>query len=336
MKQQQKPVSKQTKQLTYALYILLVIFIIAYALYNNIIIGAAAFTVIVVLVIVEVRSSVQSEGTMKSVYDIGIAIAAAIALWIVLVAVLHTTSPIDAVASCSMLPVLHRGDLVALHGISNPAQFIAEHNITVVNVSTSAMDSMLGNLNSEFLAYYVYFHGNTSQIYQIFNATGYSVGLYNTGCITAYADRGEAYNYGKCMVNSQGNNLVKYNYTFGNVTLNGQTLRIIETSNITIGNTTISEDYNNPIIVYRTTPTDYFTGDIIHRVYAVIHAGSSYYFLTKGDNNPGLDMQFANSPPPLNQTVGYVVGDIPVLGYIKLILNGQLGTVAGCNQQILR
>lgn len=335
MKQTQSGKPAQQKKLTYLLYVLLIVLIVAYALHNNIILGLLAFIVIVALVVVELRTSVESEGLKKSVVDIVIAVAAAVALWLVLTVVLHTSSPIDAVASCSMLPVLHRGDLVALHGIVNASQFLEAHNVTVVNVSAAAFAGMEGNINNEFLSYFAYYDGNTSKITQYINDSGYSVALYNTACIDAYADRGEQNFYGKC-IESQANNLIKYNYTIGNITVAGVNEKIVETSSITIGNTTVSPDYNNPIIVYRTTSQDYFSGDIIHRVYAAIKVGNDYYFLTKGDNNQALDIEFANYPPSLNQTVGYTVADIPVIGYVKLILDGQLGTVAGCNQQIAR
>ena len=63
-----------------------------------------------------------------------------------------------------------------------------------------------------------------------------------------------------------------------------------------MGNVSIAENYGNPIVVYQTTPSDYFTGSIIHRVFAVLNVERSYYFLTKGDNNQALDIEFENYP----------------------------------------
>jgi len=79
-----------------------------------------------------------------------------------------------------------------------------------------------------------------------------------------------------------------------------------------------------------------FSGSIIHRIYAILNVSGSYYFLTKGDNNQALDIEFGNYPANETSVVGYVIAEIPVLGYVKLILSGQLSVPQGCNQTILR
>jgi hypothetical protein len=94
-------------------------------------------------------------------------------------------------------------------------------------------------------------------------------------------------------------------------------------------------DRNNSVVVYQTTPSDQFYkyGDsyIVHRLYAVINASGSYYVLTKGDNNPGLDMQFGNYPASLNALQGKSIASVPYLGYIKLIFTQSYTEPAGCN-----
>ena len=77
-------------------------------------------------------------------------------------------------------------------------------------------------------------------------------------------------------------------------------------------------------------------GDIIHRVVAALNVNGSYYILTKGDNNPGLDMEFGNYPINQSSVIGYDIATVPLIGYLKLIVSGQLGAVAGCNQTMLR
>jgi len=49
-----------------------------------------------------------------------------------------------------------------------------------------------------------------------------------------------------------------------------------------------------------------------------------------------LDIEFANYIPNESSVVGYVIARVPVLGYLKLIISGQFGQVAGCNQTIIR
>jgi signal peptidase I len=320
-------------------YLLLFLLIVVYAVHNSFDIGIIIFALIILILVLEARVSVAVEGKKKSIVDIGIALGIAIAFWIILVIVLQTSSPIDAVASCSMLPALHRGDLVVLHGIVNPVEFADEHHIPMVNVSSSEFNYMESNMNNEFLAYYAYLNNNKSEITDIIpKGVEYSIGLYNTECVNTYSYEHKNYNLYKCyMQNStQSNNLIKYTYAMGKDSVNGVNYSAVYTSGIRIGNVSLTQNFSNPIIVYRTTSRDYFSGDIIHRLYAIVNASGSYYFLTMGDNNPGLDIEFANYPANESSVIGYVIADIPIVGYLKLIISGQFGSVAGCNEVMSR
>jgi signal peptidase I len=254
--------------------------------------------------------------------------------------VMQTTAPVDVVTSCSMLPQLQRGDVVLLHGIPNMPEFLMEGNVPIVNVSAAAYNSMLKNMQNEFLAYYPYVNNNPADILPdgvIPHNAAYAVGLYNTKCILEYSYDNQPYDYGRCMVQNatQQSNLIRYSYTTGNAVINGQTYGIVYTTAIQIANVSINESYSNPIVIYRTNSEDTFTGDIIHRVVAAINASGTYYLLTKGDNNQGLDMQFANYPPSQSDIVGYKVARVPYLGYLKLIISGQITEPAGCNQTVV-
>jgi signal peptidase I len=324
---------KPESRLSWLLYALLIALILLYAIFQNVVVGFAALLLIIIILIFEVRTSVATEGARKSFIDIAAAVGAAIVFWIALTVVLHTSAPIDAVSSCSMLPVLHRGDLVVLRGLDNISSFISSTHVPVANVSASAFARMQGNMSGEFLAYFAYLNGNKSDI--SFNFTSgekYGIGLYSVACIsrdTYYGKTGEIAN---CTVpqQAQQNNLIRYAYSIGNQSVGGLALREVYTSQITVGNTTLSENYSNPIIVYQTTSKDSFTGSVIHRLYAVLNVSGHYYFLTKGDNNPALDIEFGNYPANESAVLGYVIADIPVVGYVKLLLSGQIGTPQGC------
>jgi len=99
--------------------------------------------------------------------------------------------------------------------------------------------------------------------------------------------------------------------------------------------TTIIGDMNNSVVVYKTIPQDSFyqEGDsyIVHRVYAVINASGNYYIMTKGDNNPGLDMQYGNYLIPFKDIEGKVIASVPYIGYLKLILSNSFSQPTGCN-----
>lgn len=332
----------QPKEKTTWIYILYAFVIIAFAILwitnsNNIIF---ALTLIAIVIIAELKLSAKSEGLKKTLFEAGASIIIAIAAVLIIPSIiLHTSAPIDVVASCSMLPVMHRGDLVVLSGITNMTQFLQKNKIPVVNVSQATFSTMLNNMNSEFVEPFAYFSGNRSAITLTpINGSAYSVGFYSVSCINTYTYLRQPYNYNKCYVNpySLSNNLIKYNYSIGRLQQAGQNLNVVYVSSITIGNTTLTQNYSNPIIVYRTTSSDYFSGDIIHRLYVAIRVGNNYYLLTKGDNNLVLDIEAMNYPINMTNVVGSVVADVPYLGYPSLIIKGQIGSVPGCNQVIVR
>lgn len=327
---------RKKRSLAWLLYAWLAIFIAAYALSQNALVGAFSLLLIVVILVIEVKESVSTEGVGRSVVDIATAIGAAVLVWLLLVFVLHTTAPVDAVSSCSMLPSLHRGDMVVLMGISNFSKFVAARAIPVVNVPTVAFQSMQGNISSEFLAFYAYSPENRSEISAITSSSSPEVGLYNTRCLSTYSYSGSIASYSKCAVDSQAGNLIGYSYSLGRVVLGNRTYNIVFTSKLRIGNVSVVENYSNPVIVYATTPKDVFSGSIIHRVFAILNVSGSYYFLTKGDNNQALDVEFGNYPVSEKDALGYVIAVVPFVGYVKLLLSGELAVPQGCNQTILR
>ena len=318
------------------LYLFLALSVVGYVLLSNPIIGAIAFILLIFTLIEEFRQSVNDEGLRKSLYDVIAAVAIIVVIWILLVIILGTSSPINVVASCSMLPTLHRGDLIILHGISNMTTFLQSNKIPVVPISQLQMSALQSSMNSEFLAFFAYNASNPSQISEIFGQPNLPIALYNTRCIDTFESTGQYSRIKECMVSSQGSNLIQYNYSIVNVSIGGGIAYSAQTNQISIANTSITENYSNPIIVYKTTSNDSFTGDIIHRLVAAIKVGNQYYLLTKGDNNPGLDIQFINYPIVQSDVAGSVVYDVPAVGYLRLIVSGMFATPPGCNSTILR
>ena len=199
-------------------------------------------------------------------------------------------------------------------------------HVPIVKVNASAYQGMVANMESEFLAFYAYNPSNVSQISTTLPVSGqYGIALYNTECISTATFYGRANQISNCMVQNQGANLIKYNYSIGKFTIgNNATMKIVYTSSISIANRTVALNYSNPIIVYQTNPQDSFSGDIIHRLFAIVNASGKYYFLTKGDNNQALDIEFENYPANQTAVLGHVVGDIPLVGYFRLLLFGQI------------
>ncbi len=313
---------------TLPMYIALAILFIAYFVFERltglaIILGALIFFLIVVILTIEIMNGFKEVGAKRNIMEIGIAIAVVIIIWVVLRLALNTTYPLDVVPSCSMLPALQRGDMIAVQG-ANQNNLIAP----IINVTKSEWSSSFGNINTESFQCIAYRQVGTTVRLSQFVLPGYAVGLLRTSGGTSEIVPSI----------SQNSSLVKYTCGAVNVTFqNGTVEEEASTTAITVGNTTITGDRNNSIVVYQTVPQDYFykEGDsyIVHRVYAILNVSGSYYTLTKGDNNPGLDIQYDNTPANLSQgqVGGKVVASIPYVGYVKLILSNNFVEPTGCN-----
>jgi hypothetical protein len=312
---------------TWPIYLLLVLLFVLYIVfqgvaYLSVALGALIVIMIIALVVLEVALGAKEQGYMRNIAEVAAALVLVGALWFGMEFFLHTSHPIDVVPSCSMLPYLHRGDMIVLQGVSNISQIRAP----VVNVSDSTIAAINSNISRETLACVAYRQTASGLYVSQFLGPGYSVGLlHQTG------------SSGEIVPNSfQAGNPVQYTCGTTNVLFsNGTTKTEAYTTAITIDGTTIKGDANNSVVVYGTVPGDLFYkyGDayIVHRVYAVLRDSSTYYVLTKGDNNPGLDLQYSNYPASASSLQGLVVASIPYVGYLKLALSGSFVEPTGCN-----
>ncbi len=315
---QEKPIN------TLPLYIFLIIVLALYiyfqsAQFLSIVFGALLFFLIILLLVLETINGVKEEGYVKNIIEIVAALLIVVVFWYGLKYILQTNYPLDVVPSCSMLPNLQRGDLVVLQGVKN----IKALKAPIINVANNTFNNFIGNISQEALSCVAY-NQTTGKISQ-FVSPGYVVGLYTGG------------NGGSIVSPSaQNGSLVKYTCGTTNVRYkNGTVKQEAYTTSVKIAGTTFSGDKNNSVIVYQTVPQDFFyrEGDlyIVHRVYAIINVSGTYYALTKGDNNPGLDLQYNNVPPSLDFVQGKVISDIPYVGYLKLILSSNFNQPYGCD-----
>ena len=288
--------------------------------------GIVTFFLIIIAIVLELISGKNEVGYKKSILEIAVAIIVVVVLWYGLKFFLATNSPIDVVPSCSMLPYLHRGDMIFLHGVSSISQIKAP----IIDVTSSQISRVLSSPDSESLSCVAYITNASGTYIRQTLAPGYKVGLIE--------DSNGVYR----LVSKQeeSGNVVQYTCGTREVKLStGQILNEAYTTSITVNNRTIAGDRNNSIVVYGTRPGDLFyeEGDayVVHRVYAILNDSGDYYVLTKGDNNPGLDIQYGNYPPNMSQVQGKVVGVIPYLGYLKLIISGNLVVPQGCNSTVI-
>jgi len=312
-------------------YLLIVIALVLYVTLQRIRIlaialGVIIFFLIIIAIVLEVIGGSNEIGYKKSIAEILIAVLIVIAFWYGLKFFLATSSPIDVVPSCSMLPYLHRGDMIFLHGVSSISQIKAP----IVDVTSNQMAKILSSPDSESLSCIAYKTNSTGTYIRQTLAPGYNVGLIeDADGVYRLINRSE-----------QESNPIQYSCGTREVRLStGQILNEAYTTSITVNNVTIKGDRNNSVIVYSTKPGDLFynEGDsyIVHRAYAILNDSGNYYVLTKGDNNPGLDIQYGNYPPNMTDIIGKVVGVVPYLGYLKLIISGNLVVPQGCNSTVI-
>ena len=328
-RRKRKSVSRSKGTTIWPLYVVFAILLVLYIRFNSngvlsIALGAASFIVLVIIIGLELVNGVNRSNAVREGTEIVVAIAIVIGLWLFLRFALNTPTPLDVVPSCSMLPVLHRGDMIAIQGVN-----VTKLRAPIVDVTKQQLTSMLSTIGLEFNACVAYKNYSGGALISQDVKSGYSIGLLATGDGPEHIISNA----------SQAGNLVKYYCGERKAVFdNGVSYNEAYTTSIEIGNTVITGDRNNSIIVYTTVPQDsfYAAGDsyVVHRVYAIINASGSYYVLTKGDNNPGLDMQYGNLPINSSYVNGRVIGSFPFVGYAKLILSGDFSQTAGCNYTI--
>jgi signal peptidase I len=262
------------------------------------------FAFFVLSIYFDIKEGVKKSGIFGYLKDFLISILIIVCFWIISMIILQTPSPYNAVASCSMLPELQRGDAIVLRKV----------NITkvapVVNVDTS----FIQDLFSEF---------EKQEVCAACNETICSIAQVPKN------SRFVVYSYKEKRIVQP-----KLNITCGECTKiysNGSIEKIPCFKFVTIGNRKIYPEKNNSIIVYETSGEDFMQGPIIHRAVVVLNASNNYFVLTKGDNNPNLDFQYGVAPKNSSSIIGEEIFKIPILGYAKLFLFGQFSEPSGCN-----
>ncbi len=269
----------------------------------------AGLVIIEMLCIVgmEVSQNTKKHGWKSEVVDTIVALLIALGIWFGAIFVLNTSSPVSGVVSCSMLPNLHRGDFVIVQGVEPEAYHI------------SMSDKEFDSFSNDFSKIY---HGEDE--YEIEGSLyAFCLSHYDEICRDFRSNPSEfremkgplIYHYDMCVVNNQDGTdedapcVVSVEYDGLNYLTN----------------------FSHDIIVYEPSEEDVYrrVGDIVHRVFFIIDVNGKDYYITRGDNNPVLDMQVydyysmtGNYPVPDENYKGKVILRIPILGYFKLLISG--------------
>jgi hypothetical protein len=284
-----------------------------------ILLGLAIAAEIFAFVGFEVKSGVKKHGWKNEIIDTAIALAVAVVLWYGAGFLLNTDSPVSGVVSCSMLPNLQRGDFVFVQG--------ADVKAYDIEMSKSQLESLSGPATVTF--------GNESKTISgsIFP---YCVsGMGSSMCYeflknpSSFVEKKGAftYRYDRCPIAFK-NGTKAYQPCVKSVEFEG---------------TEYLTNFSNDVIIFQPPSSDFYSiiGDIVHRAFFRINVDGEYYYLTRGDNNPFLDIQaydyrngMTNHPVPEKYLRGKVIGRIPLLGYFKLFISGFFAADPQCDTQL--
>ena len=293
------------------LYIILALSFVLYLATKVMLFALLTALSVIVLFIAESVYSAEKTGWKNELKEILVAVLVAGAVWYGGGLLLHTTAPLDAVVSCSMLPNLERGDMVILQGGVAQAP--------EVSISQAEFNSNDWQAEKIVCAFCERVVGGSVVREPCVAATK----LTDQGLIVT----GEA---------DQSGNLVKYECgTCMKQKDDGSATEVPCTKAVMVKGQRIAPNMSNDIVVYTPLQGDIFRGETIHRVLLRINADGQRYYLMKGDNNEQLDMQYGNSAAPQGKIVGRVLVRLPYLGYLKLFLFGFLATPAGCDSVLL-
>jgi len=172
------------KRLTWALGGVLVASLAAYILTKLTLFAGTSLLSFLALVLVDAAPKKMDKDSLSSTLkETLIAIAVAAAIWVGLCIILQTSSPIDVVPSCSMLPLLERGDLIIIQGGTINAPSINTNQFTNLNAQKKQCTIERGGTSiqtmctSAIIAVNQSFGFNSSNDVIVYEATPSSYGL---------------------------------------------------------------------------------------------------------------------------------------------------------------
>jgi len=305
----------------------LVLFLIANTLLRNVpslsfvppFLGILVVIEIVFFVTLEVKEGAQKHGWKHEAVDTLIALAVALAIWYGASFVLNTSTPVSGVVSCSMLPNLQRGDFVIVQGAPVSAYGISMTPDELASLNGKAVAEYNGaNISIDGSMFPYCLRNRNQSVCQAFIQSPSSV-IERKGAFT--------YRYERCPISLSGGG--------------GAAEPCLKS--VAFHGTEYLTNFSHDIIVYQPVPGDVYSvvGDIVHRVFFVIDVEGKKYYLTRGDNNPVLDLQVydygngaGNTPIAQDKVRGRVLARIPLLGYFKLFISGYFNEDPQCKMQL--
>jgi len=300
-------------------YGLIVLFFLLYFITGVWMFGLLIGMCIAWVVVLEFAQGAREHGLKDEIKETFIALVLALLVWFGASFVLQTSSPLNAIVSCSMLPHISRGDMVVLSG--DRVQAATEEVAALSDIARASVyedGALVADVNGSMYSYCA--ARQQSGICQEFISSPGKFTEKHGELLFAYEkcgivlDKGRGTAYGPCVSYLQVNG--KRYYT----------------------------NLSNDVVVYQPNKGEYYSrvGDIIHRAYILLHSkeDGKTYFLTKGDNNPIFDVQVydealkeGNAPVEVSRSKGRILVSVPYLGYFKLFISpAAIPTPDGCDR----
>ena len=303
-------------------YVQLVVLGITLAVYlgtNSPLIAMLLAVEIFGMVVLEVKYGAKEHGWKNEIKDTVIALAIAIIIWYGASFVLNTVSPASAVVSCSMLPNLQRGDFVLVQGAPATSN---EMYMTDANVASLSEDATIQ-----------YAAKNYTVKGSIFS---YCQFIKDDLC-TAFFKEPEKF--------TEQKGPLTFTYSQCQLKTKEGTTPLPCVTSVEDSKKKYVVTNGGDTIVYSPSPNELYAlfGDIVHRAFFTIKTPTGkQYYLTKGDNNPILDIQAydfrymrGNKPVTPQEFKGKVITRIPYLGYFKLVISGFWTEPEQCRTQLI-
>ena len=280
------------------LWLLLIGLFLLYIVFKYVMLATAAAVVIAVIVLLEIWVGIKTGGLWNEVRETALAVMLALLLWYGGGFLLNTSSPLDAVVSCSMRPALERGDMLLLQGgdIKAPVVQLTREEWREIRAA--------GLLNRQCAICIT--------------------PTYDGSCLIEpggeVVEHDELFSY-ECKLCERENGAGEKEY------IGCTTGVFVKDTKYLLGN-------SRDVVVYTPQPDDLFarSGDIVHRAQLVIDVEGDKYVLAKGDNNNWFDVQIGNAPVHTNRVVGKVLFNAPYIGYFKLFISGLFEVPLGCDE----
>ena len=117
------------------------------------VLGLLCFLSMAYIIVADMKpTKAETKDVSKPLWELAKTLGVALAAWVIICIVLQTSKPMNVVTSCSMLPVLHRGDLVFLQG--------GQINAPTAQISSSLKASDVSYVNCTVN----FFNGSKAQV----------------------------------------------------------------------------------------------------------------------------------------------------------------------------